>query len=607
MKVLIEKKMNEKYILYILIFLLQSCVTYMTLPTWTQRGGCPIYSGVRTGCKAKSRPNFSVGYKGANAEYALLYILSFPFTLVTDTVLLPLSIPFGFGNSIYFYVESLKEAKVYEKKYPLHYASGFNQKEKVKSLLEQGVNLNSKDSNEWIPIDIALNRENYEIAILLLEHGAILDTVNEGLYEYIVKSKYKNIELISKHQPNIKNSLLYFSVYNGNSEFTKYLIKLNADVNYIYSDLPLLVWARDIDVIILLLEKGANVNIRYMYGHMQTPFNKLLNDYRWDNSTDNLKLIRLYFKYGAKISKSPEDISAATKLYNQLLGTADNDIIFLLIEHGLNINEKDYFDESLLQMAMEKGDVKVIKHLNEHGASIKKLNQTYLKSFFQNAIRENRVELVKFFLESKNMDANLIVDGHPLICSTSNLEIIKLLIANGANINEKTKENGLSTLANAVFQNQLEVVKYLISKNADKFVLNNDQETLLFYTTQHKDLTVLKFLLENGLDVNAKNKKGETVLFQSFLEWKSYCSENPNLEFAQLLLDYGADINAQDYAGNVAIHCAAVTGNIDSIKFLIKRGANSNIRGKQGLSALDYAIKYNHLLAQMYLKSNGSK
>ncbi len=607
--------MNKKYILYISVFFLQNCLTFMTLDTWTERDGCPIYSGVRVGCGVKLKPGFRVnrrrGLTDEELTETITDILGFPFNLAADTFLLPISIPFALGNTLYYANEDRKLKNIYEQAFPLHYAIEYNQKEKAIALIKKGVNIHNPDSNDQTPIKIALNRVNYEIAILLLEKGAILYERSEGFYQYILKSNYKNIELISKHQPYIKNGLLFTAVVDGNLDLAKSLINLNANVNYFYDDAPVLFWACNsgkLDIVTLLLEKGANVNIRYEHGDIRTPFTELVDDFlRHDELKEKLVLIRLFFKYGAKIGKSKEDISDAVVLFGRLLGTADNDIIFLLLKHGLNVNEKGHNDKSLLQMALEKGDLKVIKYLNEHGASIKKINPNDLLRIFLEARRDgnNKVELVRYFLETKLINANRTVDGEPLLCIAYTLEFAKLLVEYGANVNAKIKKSGDTPLAIAVYMNNLDIVNYLISKGANKFVLNNNQETLLSYTTGHENVTMAKFLIENGLDVNEKNINQETVVLQSFFKWQA-CSGNPSFELAQLFIDYGADINAQNNSGSVAIHCAALTGNLNSIKFLLKRGANINIRDKEGLSALDYAMKYDLTLTQIYLKSNGA-
>ncbi|WP_036043802.1 ankyrin repeat domain-containing protein [Leptospira alstonii] len=602
--------MINKIVILIIIVSLESCVTFMTLPTWTEKGGCPIYSGVRAGCDGKSKPISSL-------EFAITYYLSLPFTFVADTILLPVSIPFGFGNTVYYGIKdwraNRKAAEIYEHKFPLHYAAEFNQKEKVKVLLKQGANFNAPDSNGRTPIDAAINGKNYEVAVILLEYGARLEEPNMEFFEYLTEQRnYKKIETISEHRPNIKNDFLFFAVTTGNSTLVNDLIRINANVNYIRR-YPILVWAYitgNFDIIKTLVEKGADVNIHYEdSGEISTPFFRIVCDYRNQKLPENLERIRFLLKNGAKVGNLKKDKEEAIVLYEDLLGSPSNDIPILLLENGLNANEKGYNGKNLLQAPIDKGDIKVIKYLNEHGAPIKKLDKSYRTSSFLSAIREQRIETVKWFLDTNNADVKSIRD---VALYSSNMEITKLLVEKGAEINAKRRNKGYTNdgftfLANAVWNNQPDIVEYLVSKNADIYELNDNKETLLFFITEHKNTNMAKYLIGKGLDVNAKNSKGETVILKSFSPFEDTCSLNPNLELVRLLIDHHADLNAQDYAGHAAIHCAAVIGSIDALRFLLRNGANINLRDKAGLSALDYAERYNHTLVRYYLKLNGAE
>jgi ankyrin repeat protein len=105
-----------------------------------------------------------------------------------------------------------------------------------------------------------------------------------------------------------------------------------------------------------------------------------------------------------------------------------------------------------------------------------------------------------------------------------------------------------------------------------------------------RQLTV-KSLLEAGADISAVDLVGDTVLHQ-YLKW------NEDLGYLQLLLDHGADVNARGMHGNTALHSLFSRGNNkngpnsrdEAIKFLLKNGADGNVKNNSGHTVLELAV-----------------
>ena len=97
------------------------------------------------------------------------------------------------------------------------------------------------------------------------------------------------------------------------------------------------------------------------------------------------------------------------------------------------------------------------------------------------------------------------------------------------------------------------------------------------------DIATITSLLEKGVDVNARNNKGETPLHVLWLK----------AEMAIILLDRGADIEARDENGETPLHWAAWKGADDILDTLIRRGADAHAKNNKGETPLDVArIKY---------------
>jgi hypothetical protein len=78
------------------------------------------------------------------------------------------------------------------------------------------------------------------------------------------------------------------------------------------------------------------------------------------------------------------------------------------------------------------------------------------------------------------------------------------------------------------------------------------------------------------------------------------------LDAVRYLLDQGADVNARDGRGRSALTEAAFNGNASVIKELILRGAELNAHSDEG-TALDIATKTNHAEAVDLLKHYGAR
>ena len=78
------------------------------------------------------------------------------------------------------------------------------------------------------------------------------------------------------------------------------------------------------------------------------------------------------------------------------------------------------------------------------------------------------------------------------------------------------------------------------------------------------------------------------------------------LDAVRYLLDQGADVNAHDERGRSALSEAAFNGNASVIKELILRGAELNALSDEG-TALDIAINTKHAEAIELLKHYGAR
>ncbi|MDX8431627.1 MAG: ankyrin repeat domain-containing protein [Candidatus Algichlamydia australiensis] len=113
----------------------------------------------------------------------------------------------------------------------------------------------------------------------------------------------------------------------------------------------------------------------------------------------------------------------------------------------------------------------------------------------------------------------------------------------------------------------------------------NSRITLLHSAATCDETEGVKKLLEQGFDINAKDERGETVLH--------YAVKSCQLNTIQVLISSlpELDINAADIDGNTALHMAVFGRDFQTIKDLLRHGADPSRFNKKGESPLFLAIK----------------
>lgn len=169
--------------------------------------------------------------------------------------------------------------------------------------------------------------------------------------------------------------------------------------------------------------------------------------------------------------------------------------------------------ETLLLRATQEGDVDVVKIMvRDKFFAIK---DTVLERALQIAVQNDDYELVETFLLrgvntcSEDGKDNLL---HIALALETN-DVAKLLISHGMSVNAKN-DAGETPLHIVCLQGNFEMVKLLLSKNADRRAINRDLQNPLFYSVLEEEskASILKTLLNfPDVDINAKDRDGNNL------------------------------------------------------------------------------------------------
>lgn len=170
----------------------------------------------------------------------------------------------------------------------------------------------------------------------------------------------------------------------------------------------------------------------------------------------------------------------------------------------------------------------------------------------------------------------------------------------------------------AVLSGDISKVNNLKGYGANLSAENYDRRTALHVACCEGNLEVVRYLLQNGAAVHIRDRYDRTPLMDAIL--------NDNYEIIRLLLKCGAhltgsiraigeslcsaaarnllhrlesyriagaDLSQGDPSGRTALHVAAMYGNLDVVRYLVKNYAEVNAVDYLGLTPLDYAVKVN--------------
>lgn len=128
----------------------------------------------------------------------------------------------------------------------------------------------------------------------------------------------------------------------------------------------------------------------------------------------------------------------------------------------------DKNDYKIIKSSIKKGEIIEIKKILEEKPDL--INEiTPFGSWLQIAAMYGQFEIAQYLID-KNIDINKcggVLDGGPLAeaCSKGHLNIIKLLLEKGANIDVST--SSANPLFAAIYNGHFDVVKFLVEKGID--------------------------------------------------------------------------------------------------------------------------------------------
>ena len=371
----------------------------------------------------------------------------------------------------------------------------------------------------------AVKKADIEQVRLLIAEGADVDAKWVDVYN-------KNEE--DTWPKDTEKTALRHAVKAGKIEVVKLLVEAGADVNA--GSWPPLCQAVDennTDIAEYLIDHGANVNAPKDWGPLQ------------EASTFSIEMVKLLLARGANINGGLEQPTLHAGIRS-----GHKDIVELLIQHGVDVNAKDYYrGYTPLQRAAITGRTELVKLISEAGANI--------------SVKNDRGQtLLHLILDIRNSDYR----GYRLSKDT-----IELLLTKGADVNLKDND-GRTPLHLAADSTDADIVELLLDKGADINAKDDESGfTVLHHAARFGNKNAAELLIARGANINAKDKQGHTPL---------YFAVNHDYKVAELLINKGADSSIRTESGQTLLQLAQERRQTEStVQDLIFEGEPNSVFG----------------------------
>lgn len=442
----------------------------------------------------------------------------------------------------------------------LHYALEEHNLEMLKSLIDQGCDVNMQLESTSTPLCYAVKHSNIPMIELLLDSGVDIDAFHGEGYTALDEAIF-----------NMKD-------------------------------------AKDTEAVDILLKHGAKINRGKDPGHTALSL-ILLRDADWNE-------LALRMVESVQDINEDRDSMGSTLLHVATLRNR-KDVVDLLLSKGADLESKDQFNVTPFLLACQHSH-EMIPFLLGRGADINAVYRADAHALHAAAAQGN-VEALKALLDRGLNIEELTEKAYtPLACAlTWGQEAAALLLMErGANVNLQTTK-GVTPLHFACKNNLIVATHELLRRGAKVDVREKEGWTPLHDACATGSPAIVTALLERGADYETElpNKDrplhvalinereliaraliehaGASITAKASGERSSLhlASEYNLSESANLLIDKGASTEEVDEDSWTPLCCF---GGPDVVKTLIARGANVNYKDRDCWTPLHQAVENDH-------------
>ena len=308
---------------------------------------------------------------------------------------------------------------------PLMFAAKEGHTELVKYLLELNADIKLKELSGKTALKLAVDENRLKVVELFAAQPKS-PKKKIDLEALVFAIEKRNLQLVksmldSSGKLNLKNrygaDALIKAVSLDQIEIVELLIKVGADVNFTLDGDVALHYVTSVNMLTLLLKAGANPN--FLDRNNASPLIRILQG-KCKQKHILVEIVKQLLE--ASADPNLQDNRGFSPLMMAIISNRE-DIAALLIQSGANLEAKTEHSETVLEVAINKKAINIIRHLIKAGANVNATNTVGTPLLFL-PIAYNQ----------------MYKDEYP-----DPLPIVELLLKAGTNINQ-VKKDGVSLL-----------------------------------------------------------------------------------------------------------------------------------------------------------------
>ncbi|KAI0263804.1 ankyrin repeat-containing domain protein, partial [Gloeopeniophorella convolvens] len=263
-----------------------------------------------------------------------------------------------------------------------------------------------------------------------------------------------------------------------------------------------------VDIARLLLDNGASVTVQWLLHHgadANARIGEHMDPLEAASSPGHLDVVRLLLAHGANVSGQG---TAALRLAS---ANGHLEVASLLLEKGASADGPGGKLESPLRIASASGHLDIIRLLCKHHADINAASGEDDETALQAAARRGDLRTIQFLLRE---GADLLLERHadvsicgpqrrtPLSIASErgHTDVVRCLLGD-PRIDVNAAENeGYVALQNASLNGHLEIVQLLLQHHPDVNVQNSKGQTSLYVASMKGHAKIAQCLIDNGAD-----------------------------------------------------------------------------------------------------------
>lgn len=215
-------------------------------------------------------------------------------------------------------------------------------------------------------------------------------------------------------------------------------------------------------------------------------------------------------------------------------------------------------------------------------------NHYHSSSALRLALEQKDDELFNLLLSKVNREDDKLAEtlSAPLqqACHRGDLDLVKKLAAAGASLQYDGFGDAITPLLHAIDGKQAAVVQYLLEQKTLDLSIGEHVERVANCFGREMNSSILKLLLDYGLDANSRNSSGVPLLHLMI--------QIKNAPLVKMLLEHGADPKIKDLQGRDALIMAQIylSRNREILRLLNPEGKDISIKAERATQMLDILI-----------------